>query len=535
MIEGGNVLRSLSKSRPALAIAAAILSASPSPAQDPPPAFGETIDVRVINVEAVVTDKAGDRVHDLGPDDFRLLVGGREVEIDYFSEVRAGEAVARQERSPTAEVPGLAASGRVGTSFLVFIDDFFSMKRDRDPAIDQLIKELSRFDDEDRMAIVAYAGRELELLSDWSNDVAHLRQALEGAKGRPSKGLQQEVMLRTPVRGAITPGESRYRGLRLRDGMRRVVLAASTALRSFSTAPGRRAMLLMAGGWPFSMPAEAGLSDIVRSLGYGPFLYRSLYDTANLTGFTLYPVDLRRSRTAGPSAEFRSGAAARAAVQRSAERDFNENVTLLRLAEETGGRAFLNGSSRFAFEQALADTRSYYWLGFVPTWRGTDRRHPIRVEVRRPDLDVRTRRSYSDLSRRTEVTMLAEGALLFGNPTGAEQLIVEVGEPGDAGMRKMLLPLEIFIPLDRVTVLPLRGGWLSDLELRVAVEDKNGHRNDIQVLPVQLPFSGKPPPGAVAVYETSLKMRRVRHKLVVSIHDRGSGDVLWTRIQVERK
>ncbi len=520
---------------PAL-MAALLLPASALPAQDQPPAFGETVDVRVINVEAVVTDRTGERVHGLEPDDFRLLVNGREVEIAYFNEVRAGEAIARREPSPItevpAEVPGLVPRSRIGTSLLVFIDDYFAMKRDRDPAIDQLIDQLPSLGADDRMAIVAYAGRELELLSDWSSDRGELRRVLEAAKRRPPKGLQQEVFLRGLTRTPITAGESRYRALRLRDGMRRVVLAATVSLRSFQDAPGRRAMLLLAGGWPFGLPAGVPLIDYARGLDYGPYLYRSLYDTANLTGYTLYPVDLGRPRSAGPSAEFRTGAGARAAMLRSVERDINEDSTLLRIAEETGGEAFLNARSRVALEGALTDTRSYYWLGFTPTLRGVDRRHSIRVEVRRPDLDVRTRRSYSDLSRQTEVTMLAEGALLFGNPSDSEHLLVEVGETGAAGMRKMLLPLEIFIPLDRVTVLPFSGGWVSLLELRVAVEDKNGHRNEIEVISMKLPFPDRPPPGAVAVYETSLKMRRVRHKLVVSLHDSGSSDVLWTRLDI---
>ncbi|MFY9825785.1 MAG: hypothetical protein WAM82_30705, partial [Thermoanaerobaculia bacterium] len=46
-----------------------------------PPAsssFGESIDVRVVNVEAVVTNRKGGRVPGLTAADFRLLVDGRE-------------------------------------------------------------------------------------------------------------------------------------------------------------------------------------------------------------------------------------------------------------------------------------------------------------------------------------------------------------------------------------------------------------------------------------------------------------------------
>ena len=63
-------------------------------AQEPPPEFAgvfvEVLDVRVVNVEVVVTDRKGNRVQGLHPDDFSLLVDGEETSIDYFSEIAAG-------------------------------------------------------------------------------------------------------------------------------------------------------------------------------------------------------------------------------------------------------------------------------------------------------------------------------------------------------------------------------------------------------------------------------------------------------------
>src|SRR5688572_1655329 len=77
--------------------------ASPAAAQQQPPppsgppsdeavplVFGEVLDVRVVNVEVVVTDKDGERVRGLGAKDFRLKVDGQEVPIDFFSEILGG-------------------------------------------------------------------------------------------------------------------------------------------------------------------------------------------------------------------------------------------------------------------------------------------------------------------------------------------------------------------------------------------------------------------------------------------------------------
>src|SRR5215213_10895805 len=95
-------------------------------ARSQPPVFEEVIDVRVVNVEVVVTDADGKRVRGLSPADFRLLVDGREVPLDYFSEIADGRAA-----TPPATAEGSAApvspAEPVGRSYLVFIDDSFSV------------------------------------------------------------------------------------------------------------------------------------------------------------------------------------------------------------------------------------------------------------------------------------------------------------------------------------------------------------------------------------------------------------------------
>src|SRR5215217_3909794 len=73
----------------ALALAAPATAAVDQGA--PPSSFVESIDVRAVNGEAVVTDRRGNRIKGLSASDFQLFVDGREVPIDYFSEVVEGE------------------------------------------------------------------------------------------------------------------------------------------------------------------------------------------------------------------------------------------------------------------------------------------------------------------------------------------------------------------------------------------------------------------------------------------------------------
>src|SRR5947208_16824631 len=85
-------------------------------ADDTPPSFGESIDVRVVNVEAVVTDRQGHRVSGLKPEDFRLRVDGREVPVEYFNDVRDGEALAATPEASQPQPQGNAANAAGGAA-----------------------------------------------------------------------------------------------------------------------------------------------------------------------------------------------------------------------------------------------------------------------------------------------------------------------------------------------------------------------------------------------------------------------------------
>ncbi|MEM6793711.1 MAG: hypothetical protein AAF725_06990, partial [Acidobacteriota bacterium] len=181
----------------------------------------------------------------------------------------------------------------------------------------------------------------------------------------------------------------------------------------------------------------------------------------------------------------------------SRDREFFREGILLDIAEQTGGRALLDGASLSALERVQADTRSYYSIGFTPRWEANDERHRIDVEV--PGVNrarVRVRESFTDLSRQTETTLRFESAQLFDLPVPrAGALAVSFGEPEDGGWRKVLVPLQIEVPLDRVTLLPTSEGFATRLELRVAVTDDRGDRSGIPVVPVVIQTAEQPAEG----------------------------------------
>ena len=561
-------------------LAAVAMAPAPAPAQqdDLPAVFSEVIDVRVVNLEVVVTDKQGNRIHGLKASDFELLVDGEPTPINYFTEIEEG--LARETAgAEVAGVPNLDPNEAVGTSFLLFIDDFFSIKRDRDRVLDRLEKDLTELGPADRVAAVAFDGKTVAMLTAWTNSPTQLSDALQQARRRKSHGLMRMAELRTNdqerteqanlramanrfaeeggvelpedvLRNSLRGTELRY-ATTLESQLERSVLAAVATLRSFANRPGRKVMLLLAGGWPES-PALYTIADrgiVAASLGASSDsrlmsqddLYGPLVSAANLIGYTLYPVDVpgfRPEFSLDASVGLDSNSAGNPSAGAGAfqERELLQHSTLQLLAYSTGGLPMINSGRDTALADAVADTRSYYWLGFEPQRREDDEVHDVDVRlVGYPEYRVRSREGYVDLSRSSEVTMMVEGSLLFGNPPSAKPLGVRFGKPKKAGMGKMIVPVAVSIPLDEVALLPVAGVWQNELEFRVTVMDENGNRSETPVEKIRIAGNQPPQPGQYFTYQTGLELRRREHTFVIAVYDPLTGAILSTSGEIGPK
>lgn len=525
-----------------------VFGARPGHAQTAATTFGETIDVRVINVEVVVTDQEGRRVTGLGPGDFRLQVAGRERPIDYFTEVRDGRVVdAEQQGIPAAT--GLEAGQSVGTRYLVFIDELLTLGRDRDRLVSGVRHDLANLGPADRVAVVAFDGRKLELLTGWNGSHDELDQIFAAALERPTHGLQAEVrrkeilsdrgrggLQRSPyVRssgvapppgagnrfGRATPAQEEW-ARQLSRWLEAEVAAVSAALRSFSSTPGRKVALLLAGKWPFD-PVESVLKGIrlpsdELGLARGEELYGALADTANLMGFTLYPADVAGVVGAG-----------------SPLRGYDAPTTFAHLASETGGKPMLDLRNGSALAHVVEDTRTYYWIGFTAERALDDTSRTIEVVPLRPGLEVRSRQGYLDLSREAEASAATESLLLFEEGAGivAEPLPLRPGDARKADRRTFELELTLGIPTARITMLPSGDLWVGDLELRVATLDVKGDRSEMAVLPLHLESKTEPSTNGLVRYDTALTLRRIKQEVVVSVFDPLSGNLLASRVRID--
>jgi VWFA-related protein len=541
--------------------------AQPTAAERPAAAFGERVDVVLVEVEAVVVDRQGRRVSGLARGDFRLLVDGEPVEIGVFEEVRDGQVAlaAAAGAEPPAEatagdgaaaVPAAAAVAPPAvTRYLVFVDQYFGGPGDRNLVLERLRGDLAQLPPGDPMAVVAWNGRRLEIVTPWTTDRGRLARAFETAAAQRGRTSVQDL------RGAVTE-EQRQRWIA--DQLAATYGALTATLQGFSGGGSARSVaLVVSGGWPFDPGGGSGRSFRSRLVPDTRKLVRRLAEVANASGFTLYPIDAPGARldptvsalVAGldddpqgglqPMEVQEDGSMIPARplgepqivepldrTERSFDRawqEFDGEATLLHLARETGGVALINGQRVSALRQAVADLSSYYRLGFYHSSRadGTVRR--IEVEVDRPGLRVRSRRSFADLTTATRAQVSLEQALLLGVAANAEPLAVRLGTARRAGRGKLQVPFEVEIPMGEVTVRPARRGQIAtSLELHVAVEDEEGRRNTVATLPIEIETVAAAVGGHV-VWEAAVTLRDQGHEVLFALSDPASGRVFVGR------
>jgi VWFA-related protein len=551
----------ISMRKTVLPVALALLAAA-LPLRAQPASFGEAIDVRVVNVEAVVTGKDGERVRGLTKDDFRLLVDGREAPIGFFNEVTDGTLVATESQDAAAGAPEEEAVGR---RILVFIDDSFGIAPHRNMVLDRIGESLGRLSPQDQVAVAAFDGRKLDLLSGWTADRGRIAEALAAARGRRAHGLIIRARLRdlnrtlgdasaiqgftpepVPTTGAGDYGP--FGGpdfasfmessavvvpLDVSSLLSRVVTASAAAMRAMPVlegGQGRKVMLILSGGWPLRERVSGrGLLDQTpqwMDAGAGEELFRPLVDTANLLGYTLYPVDMP-GLGAGTGADVEDTDFSRPGLI-SSPWDEATDYALNYLAQETGGKAAVNSARLEALDRMAADTSSYYWLGFTPAWKADDRHHRIELEARRPGLRVRTRTGFTDLSHKTEMALSTEGLLLFGQ--GAQRIGVEMGKPKRMSFSTVKVPVTLSIPAEALTLVPVAGGFAAEASLSVGALDRWGSRSDLPVQTLKLNFHRQPKPGDIVRYRTAVRMNRGRQQVVFTFRDSLNGEMLWTKL-----
>ncbi|HEX7832489.1 MAG TPA: hypothetical protein VF787_22715, partial [Thermoanaerobaculia bacterium] len=138
----------------------------------------------------------------------------------------------------------------------------------------------------------------------------------------------------------------------------------------------------------------------------------------------------------------------------------NSAMTLQSLSEKTGGKWF-RGTAGIddTFKQINTDLSTYYSLAYRATGEDGEPR-VVKVQVKnRPDLKVRTRSEVLKKTTAREMDDLVTASLIYPRPVNELAINVTSSTPVKArSLGLYTVPLDIVIPVDKLTFLPTNDG-----------------------------------------------------------------------------
>jgi VWFA-related protein len=564
-----------------LVVLGALVWGSNVPAQEPPPAaateeFAERVEVEVVNVDVVVTDKSKRRILDLGRDDFELLIDGRPVAIEYFAGPRFAGATAPTPPAPPAgaaastlaTAPGPSAGPPATPSNLIFyIDQTALESHDRKTALEELREFLrSRPGGADRVTVAVFE-QSLRLLQTPTTDPKLVAQALDQVEIRPTLavlGSRERIQLEHEVRdfgtfggdpraleqAIVSWGEQRI------DLQRRSIAALGQMIDSLAAVEGRKVILLATVGVE-SNPAQFLLAALDQQRGRltasgsdrGPVLelagqtlleeFEAMIRSAQNARVTLYGISPVVRPPVQGGAEFRSTGPGAA---RPLPHDFGPAeaaASIARLTGATGGASLtIWGDLDRRLEGVTADIDAAYSLGFSTGSEAGDEDHRIEVRIRRADLTVRHRESFRRSSAPGRAAAALTAAATLGQSENPLEITLSLGEGRPDGKKKSgeIVPFAVGIPIRLLGLVPSGNERRGSISVRVSIHDARGRllESGVTVVPIVVPEGDiERALAAIWYHRAEVHLAAGRQRVAVAVVDEVSGLQSTTFEEVE--
>ena len=402
--------------------------------------------INFVRVDVIVSDKNGNPVGDLKPEDFEVVEQGKPQTVETFKLVYLDGGLMASTKEPPRQIrtdfdEESEASRDDVRLFAFFMDDYHVRLETSMSARDQLARFVQTQLGPTDMVGVMYpleATASVRMTRDHDAIVRGLQQF---------RGRKYDYTARNEFeeKYAYYPAET------VEKIRNQVSMSAMKALimHMGGLKEGRKALILVSEGYNSMLPPQmrdpvaaipgannpnagdpfAGANSLTENRAAfitGADLeadLRDLYDTANRNNVAIYAVDPRGLSTGEFGIDQNIG--------QSVDRQYLNSTmeTLRTLAINTDGRAIVNRNDlTMGMKQIVRDTSAYYLLGYNSTFTATDGKfHEIRVRVKRPGVQVRARKGYWAFSNEDAKRALAPPKA--GPPKAVEAAIGAIAAP----------------------------------------------------------------------------------------------------------
>ncbi|HVS31782.1 MAG TPA: VWA domain-containing protein [Thermoanaerobaculia bacterium] len=467
--------------------AVSLLLAAPLLAQQQPalPILGETIEVSIVSLDVIVTDRQGNRVRGLKPSDFEVRENGKLQTITNFAEytvdgppVSVGAPVSSAARPPAED----SRPPQNPRTMVLFVERVQLLPPDADrlfASMEETVRSVVR--PGDAVAIVTW-DRAMKVVRDFTDDVEALsstirelrevskRVMLPDAESIQRRQEEQDRLAVLYAGSGVGPPDqmltdSIMLARRALSRMRFKVHSLKSLINLMAPAQGKKVLLMATrrfsefagaeffpgGQVPQDHRIELSTSEI----------RKSVQDAANAAGVTVYAVYPPGLRTGSAfSAEFAPDISTMNNPDRDLESNAfdynvlaNEAVALDEIARATGGlSAWGAGSITVLMPKVIEDMSTYYSLAFRAS-PGKKKEHRITVRTIDRQYQVRSRSAYVEKSESDRMADRVVAALFRPELQNTLAVHAELGEPA-VKRGRVSIKLKVRIPIGNLTVLP---------------------------------------------------------------------------------
>jgi VWFA-related protein len=240
------------------------------PAANPPAATSAPLPViktesRIVLVDAVVTDKKGNYLHDLTQQEFKVYEDNKEQAITSFS---------------SGSDPANPSNGGQRRYVVLFFDNSSMATPDQITAREAAGKFVEQNAAEDRVMAVAEYGGSLVIKQNFTANVAMLKSAVSGVQTPylETNGQSASQSSLVASNAPIVLG-SNLGNAEADLGARSMLLSIRTMAKNLRTVPGRKMLILFTAGFPLDIERMSELTATI--------------DACNKANVAVYPLDVR--------------------------------------------------------------------------------------------------------------------------------------------------------------------------------------------------------------------------------------------------
>jgi VWFA-related protein len=437
---------------------------------------------KLVTVDVVVTDSKQEPIHHLAASDFSLLEDGHSQKIKIFEEHTSDTPVSVQPlpKLPPGKFTNYSVVPVNGALNILLLDKLNTPMSAQQQVRDQILKYLKEAPAGTRIAIFGLS-TQLRMLQGFTSDPELLRQLVAGKKanglgspllnsGSDSNNLATDtlantsdaIMSDTPdnatIMSALQEFDAQQESFQSMLRARYTLDAFNQLARYLSTLPGRKNLIWFSGSFPINIMPDGDQQDPFSAMATSEDEYRDTVSLLTRSQVAVYPIDARGLMT-NPALNASNTGSINLKNPIASDNSFYkqqdaEHNTMNTMAEDTGGKAFINTNDlKGAVSKAIEAGSNYYTLSYTPTNRNENGEfRKIEIKLDHSGAKLAYRRGYftdepatskhhdaaQDTQNSTTTYNPVRAAMLHGAPTPQELVFVADVRPTNTDIESVL-------------------------------------------------------------------------------------------------